>query len=191
MAIQFNKNVKCNSEFVFVEILNNLDELEIGGIVLPTSFRDNDRLAHAKILDVGVKAADEYGIKVGDYVMIDRLATFGHTQPKATLRYNSVICLTNENRSDFSPLKNMIFVIDNEEPDVKNIGGVFVTSSYDSKLHIGKILKTNISPENEFEQNELKVGNEVLLTKGADLVQFENYKMRIYKKDMIICTIKD
>lgn len=189
MAIQFNKNVICNSEFVFVEILDNLDELNVGGIYLPTSFRDNDRLAHAKILDVGEYAANEYGIKVGDYVMIDRLATYGHTLPKATLRYNSVICLTDATRSTFSPLKNMIFVTDNEEPDVKNVGGVFVTSSYDSKLHIGKIINTNISPENEFEKNELTIGSEVLLTKGADLLQVSTQKIRIYKKDMIICKV--
>jgi co-chaperonin GroES (HSP10) len=83
----------------------------------------------------------------------------------------------------------MIFVTDNEEPDVKNVGGVFVTSSYDSKLHIGKIINTNISPENEFEKNELTIGSDVLLTKGADLLQVSTQKIRIYKKDMIICKV--
>ena len=99
--IQFDKKCKCGPEFVCVRILENCDELKVGNIYLPSSSQANSRMAHCIIEDIGYKAAEEYGLNVGDYVLIDRLATFAHTFPVAVLKYNSVIVKTNKDKTDF------------------------------------------------------------------------------------------
>lgn len=115
-TIEFDKKVKCNLEYVAVRIIDNLDDLKVGNIYLPSTASANDRLAFAKIIDVGAKAAEEYGLEIGQYVMFDRLSTFCHTAPVAITRYNNIICLTNEARTEFKPLRGMLFV----EPDNKD-----------------------------------------------------------------------
>ncbi len=182
--IEFDKKVVCNSEFVAVRIIDNQNELKVGNIYLPSTTHTNDRLGFGIIEDVGEKATEEYGIKVGDYVMFDRLSTFAHTAPVALLRYNNVICLTNKENNEFNPLKGMLFVIPDEKENVSKVGNIFVTD-YKDKLNIGTIEKVNISNE------KFLVGDKVMMTKGADVVQIGEKTIYIYKEDMLICKIED
>lgn len=186
-TIEFDKKVVCGPEFVAVRILENCDELQIGSIWLPQSTESNARLAHCKIEALGQKAAEEYGIAVGDYVMIDRLSTFAHTAPVALLKYNNVICKTNADKSDFWPLRNMMFVEPEKKDNVTDVGGVFITN-YAEKLNIGKIWKMNCDAELNL---PFKENDKVLVTKGADIIQLGNIVLHIFKHDMIICRIED
>lgn len=183
----FNKKVQCGNAYVAVRIIENCDELKIGSIYLPQSTEQNTRLAFCKIENIGSEAAEKTGCKEGDYVMIDRLATYGHTSPVACLKFDSVICLTNETKTDFFPLKDMLFVEPDEKEDVSNVNGIFVMN-YAEKLNLGTITKSGIEKSDEY---PFEVGQKVMMTKGADIVTFGEVKVYIYKKDMIICTVQD
>jgi co-chaperonin GroES (HSP10) len=185
--IEFNKKVKCNAEFVSVRIINNQEEVKVGNIYLPSNTHNNDRLALGCIEDVGDKAAEEYGLAVGQYVMFDRLSTFAHTAPIALLRYNNVICFTDENQENFSPLKGMLFVIPKEQNETTQVGNIFVTE-YKDKLNLGTIEKINVTDK---AADLFKVNDTVMLTKGADVIRVNDKVIHIYKEDMIICKIVD
>lgn len=186
-TIEFDKKLTCGPEFVAVRILENCEELKIGSIWLPQSAEANSRLAFAIIENVGSKAAEEYNIKVGDYVMFDRLSTFAHTAPVAVMRYNNVICLTNKDRSEFFPLKNMLFVEMDEKEDITKVNNIYV-KGYADKLHTGTILKMNCEESLNLPFAE---GDKIMLTKGADVVTIGEHTIRIYKHDMIVAKIED
>ena len=184
---EFNKKVDCGSDFFAVRIIENCDTLKIGNIYIPQQAETNTRLAHCVVESVGKTAGEKTGCKVGDYVMIDRLSTYGHTSPVACLKYDSVICKTNEDKSDFFPLKDMMFVEPDEKEGLTNVGGVFV-ANYADKLRLGKVTKVGFEKTDEY---PFEVGQHVMLTRGADVVQFGEVKISIYKKDMIICSVED
>lgn len=187
-TIEFDKKLECGPEFVAVRIIENCEELKIGSIWLPQQAESNSRLARAIIENVGSKAKEEYGLEVGEYVMIDRLSTFAHTAPVAALKYNNVICKTNKDGSDYFPLKNMLFVEPEHHEDMSKVNNIYVPGSYDGKLNLGTIIKMNCDPELNLPFN---VNDKVMMTKGADVVQIGQTKIHIYKHDMIIATIKD
>ena len=183
----FDKKVNCGNDFVAVKIIENCEELKIGSIYLPSTTEQNTRLAFCQVQSIGANAAEKTGCKDGDYVMIDRLATFGHTSPIACLKYDSVICRTNDNKSDFFPLKDMLFVEPDEKEDVSNVNGIFVMN-YADKLNLGTITKSGVERSDSY---PFEVGQKVMMTKGADIVTFGEEKVYIYKKDMIICTVEE
>lgn len=187
-TIDFDKKLICGPEYVAVRIIDNCEELKAGNIWLPQSVGNNSRLAFAKIENVGSKAVEEYGLKAGDYVLIDRLSTFAHTAPVAALKYNNVICKTNEDTTDFWPLKNMVFVEPIKKDSMSKINNIYVPSSYDDKLNIGIITKMNCEKDLNLPFN---VEDKVLLSSGADDVKLGDKNIRIYKYDMIVATIKD
>lgn len=184
-SITFDKKCKCGKEFVCVRILQNCEDLKVGNIWLPSNAEANNRLAHCIIEDVGQKAAEEYGLVVGDYVLIDRLSTFAHTKPVALLKFNNVILKTNKDMTDFWPLKNMVFVEPDKNDGVTMVGNIAV-SNYADKLHTGKILKINCEKDQEFSD-----GDTVLLVKGGDVVKLGTTTLHIYKYDMIVCSFED
>ena len=185
--IEFDKKCKCGAEFVCVRILDNCDSLKVGDIWLPDTSFDNERLAHALVEDVGKDAADKLGIQVGEYVLIDRLATFAHTAPIALLKYDSVIAKADKYNKEYSPLRNQLFVEPDQKDDITDVGGVFV-QNYADRLNIGTITKMNLDVENV---GPFKVGSKVLLVKGGDFVQVGQTHIYIYKHDMLVCTIEE
>lgn len=184
---EFDKKLQCGNDFVAVRIIENCETLKIGNIWLPDRSKANGRLAFCKIEDIGINAKDKTGCKIGDYVMIDRLATFSHTFPVACLKYDSVICIANESNSEFFPLKDMLFVEPDDKNEISKVGNVYLLNPED-KLNLGKITKINFASSDDYPFN---VGDHVMLTRGADEVQFGETKVYIYKKDMIICKIDD
>lgn len=184
---KFDSKCKCGPEFVCVRILENFDDLKAGSIYLPASVGANSRLAHCVIEDIGEKAAEEYGIKTGDYVMIDRLSTFAHTAPIALLKYNNVIFKTNKDRSICTPLRNMLFVKPDTKDGIAEVGGI-VVANYQDKLNIGTITAMNVDEDKHL---PFKVGDKVLVTKGADVVALDGNEIHIFKHDMIICSIEE
>jgi co-chaperonin GroES (HSP10) len=186
-TIKFDKKLKCGNDFVAVTVIDTLDELKIGNIYISDSIAANNRLAFCKVDDVGVNAKDILGIEIGDYVMIDRLATFAWTAPSAALKYDSVICKTNADRTEFWPLKDVLFVEPDTKNDTTNVNGVFVTN-YDKRLNTGTIVKMGFETNDEYPFN---IGDKVMLVKGGDEVNLGKTKLFIYKKDMIVCTITE
>lgn len=185
--IQFDKTLKCGADFVSVKIIENGEQQHYGNIILPDTYEANGRLAFAEVMDVGVNAHEKLGIVVGDYVMIDRLATFAHTAPSAALKYDSVICKANKDKSDFFPLKDTLFVENDQKDETINVGGVYV-QNYADRLNTGTILKVG------FEANEsypFNVGDHVMMVKGGDMIKLSDKVVHIFKKDMIVCTIED
>lgn len=187
-TIDFDKKLVCGPEFVAVRIIDNCEDLKVGNIWLPQSAESNGRLARAVVENVGSKAAEEYGLAVGDIVMIDRLSTFAHTAPVAALKYNNVICKTNIDGTEYFPLKNMLFVEPERKDDMAKVNSIYVPGSYDGKLNLGTITKMNCDEELKL---PFKVGDKVMLTKGADVVQINQTKLYIYKHDMIVATVED
>lgn len=185
--IKFDAKCKCGPEFVCVRIIENSDDLKIGSIYLPGSVGANSRLAHCVIEDVGEKAAEEYGIKVGDYVMIDRLSTFAHTAPVALLKYNNVIVKTDKDMLTYKPLRNMLFVEPDEKDGLTDVGNGIIVQNYQDKLNIGTITDMNVD---EDKKCPFKVGDKVLVTKGADVVEVNGKQIHVFKHDMIICSIE-
>lgn len=185
--MEFNSKVICATDIVCVRILDNADDMNIDGVYVPKSFGFNERLAFAKIESLGPKAKSEYGLEVGDYVMIDRLATFGHTQPIAMLTYNNVICKTDANSSDYFPVKDMIFVKADPKTEEK-INDIYVVHN-EEKIKFGTIVKTNFSEKSDYEKQEFTIGSRIILTKCDDVVYVGEDKLFIYKKENIICKV--
>lgn len=186
-TIKFDKKLKCGNDFVAVTVFDTFNELKVGNIYLSDQIASNSRLAFCKVDDIGEHAKEILGIEVGDYVMIDRLATFAWTAPSAALKYDSVICKTNEDHTEFFPLKDVAFIEPDEKSDTTNVNGVIVTN-YDKRLNTGKITKMGFETSTEYPFN---IGDSVMLVKGGDVIELGSSKLYIYKKDMIICTIEE
>lgn len=183
MAIKLDRKVICGAEFVALRMINKCDNLKIGDIYIPQTSGSNERLGFYLVEDVGTKAKEEYGLNVGDFVLADRLASFGHTEPIAIMRYNNVICKTDQYQSTFSPLRNMLFVKPTNTESITNVNGVYV-QNYAEKLNTGIITACNFDKELNM---PFDVGDEVLLVKGGDHVQLGMAEFFIYKHDMLIC----
>ena len=61
-------------------------------------------------------------------------------------------------------------------------------SGYQDKLNIGTIVKEALEDKEKF---PFEVGQKVIVTKGADVVELGMTKLHIYKQDMIICTVEE
>lgn len=186
-TIHFDKKLTCGSDFVAVRIIDMCDTLKAGNIWLPDVYEANGRLAHCQVLDIGQNAHDKTGVNVGDYVMIDRLATFAWTEPVAALKYDSVIVLSNKDRTDFYPLKDAMFVEPDNHDQITKVGGVYV-SNYEGRMNSGVIRKINFEHTDAY---PFSVGDRVMLIKGGDSVTLGDRQYYIYKKDMIVCVIED
>lgn len=186
-TIEFNKKLTCGNDYVAVEVIDVLNQMKVGNVYLPDSYGANERLAHCKVTDVGERAKEKLGIEAGDYVMIDRLATFAWTAPSAALKYDSVICKTNADKSDFFPLKDTLFVEPDSKDDRTEINGVIVLN-YDKRLNLGTVTKVGFDKCDAY---PFGVGDKVMLVKGGDVVDFSNNTVHIFKKDMIVCTVEE
>ena len=186
-TIQFDKKLKCGNDFVAVRVLDVQNEMKVGNVYLPDTYASNGRLAHCRVEDVGAAAKEKLGIEAGDYVMIDRLATFAWTAPVAALKYDSVICKTDEGKTDFYPLKDMLFVEPDQKDDITEVNGVLVTN-YDARLNTGTITKIGFEKSDEY---PFEVNDKVMLVKGGDEIDLDGSKIYIYKKDMIVCKIEN
>lgn len=186
-TIEFNKKMKCGADFVAVTVLDTTEDLKIGNVYLPDSVGSNGRLAHCRVDDVGTTAAEKLGIKPGDHVLIDRLATFAWTQPKAALKYDSVICLSNEKNTECFPLKDRLFIRPDAKESVTNVGGFYV-KDYERRLNTGTVVKTNFEKTDEY---PFEPGQSVMLVKGGDVIEFGQQTYHSISKDMVVCTLED
>ena len=186
-TIHFDKKLKCGNDFVAVTVIDIQNTSKVGNVYLPDSYMSNGRLAHCKVEDVGKNAKEKLGIEIGDYVMIDRLSTFAWTAPSAALKYDSVICKTNADKTDFFPLKDCLFVEPDEKSNQTEVNGVVVVN-YEKRLNTGVITKTSFEKDDAY---PFGVGDKVMLVKGGDLVEAGESKIYIFKKDMIVCTIQE
>lgn len=189
--MEFNNNVICAKEFIALKIIDNKDDLEFdGGIVVPNSFAENERLAFGEIINIGETAGKQTGLTVGDFVMFDRLSTFGHTKPIATLHYSNVVYKTDIKGELVKPLRNMICVKSLKQSGFVSEHGVYVSSSYSEKLNIGIIIDESYD-EDSYEKTEFPIGTKIILTKGADYVSTgttDSYVL-LYKKEQIVCKV--
>lgn len=186
-TLQFDKKLVCGNDFVAVRVIENCENLKVGNIYLPSTSKANERLAHCQITDIGKHAAEIHGLKTGDYVLIDRLATFAWTAPTAALKYDSVICKTNAENTEHFPLKDTLFVEPDKKDDVTNVNGIYM-AKYADRLNLGTVIKTGFEKSSEY---PFEPGDRVMLVKGGDVVQLDSKVINIYKKDMIVCTVED
>ena len=186
-TIQFDKKLKCGNDFVAVRVIDVQNEVKVGNVYLPDTYAENGRLAHCRVEDVGVTAKEKLGIEIGDYVMIDRLATFAWTAPSAALKYDSVICRTNEDKTEFFPLKDTLFVEPDQKDNMTEVNGLII-ANYDKRLNLGTVTKVGFEKSDEY---PFAPGDKVMLVKGGDLLDTGDVKIHIFKKDMIVCTVED
>ena len=188
--INFDKKVVCGPEYVALREMPKASEIKVGNLVLSNHSMANEKLAHYVIEDIGFVAAKEFGLKVGDYVLADKSASFYHSSPVALFKYTNVILKTNEDRTEFYPLKNSVFVSEDEYD--KSMNG-FVINVNTDKIRTGKIIDMNIS-EDDYNDYPFKVGDHVMLVRTGDFVSMNSktlQKLWIFKPEMLICKLED
>lgn len=190
MAINFDKQVVCNDDFVQLRVIDNLENMDVGGIVLPHTTYSNERLAFGQLLNVGKTAKEKYGISEGEFCLFDRLSTFAWTQPNACTKYDNIICIANESRTEFHPVKNMVFVKPDDAPQVESVGGVYVPPTFTDRLHLGTITDINIDTA-KVTDDIFHVGDRVMLVKGGDVISTGTKDLYIFKYDQLVCKIID
>lgn len=185
-TIHFDKKCIPASEYVVLRVIDRNDNMALGGILISEGSYSNDRLGFYRVEEVGEKAAEEYGLKKGDYVLADRLAQVYKTSPIAVMKYVNVIVRTNADNTQYFPLKNMVFVKD-EKNTTQNVGGILV-NNYSAQVRVGEVVAMNID---DSVRVPFKVGDRVMLSKGGDSFQIGTEHVFIYKHDMIVCVVKD
>lgn len=180
--IYFNKKVKCNATMVALRLIDDGKSVKMDGFVLSEDAEQNNKLGFYQIVEIGSKAAKEYGLKVGDYVLADRLSTFYKSEPICLMEYNNIIVKTNADRSEYLPMKNMVFVKKDEDPSRDD--PFYIPNS----LVTGVITKLNVEESEEF---PFTVGDRILMPKKCDVVSLGSEQMYIYRPDTIICKIED
>ena len=185
--IYFEEKCIPNNDYVVIRIIDDGSEVKAGSIVLAESSFSNEKLAFGKIEAVGKNAAEKYGLESGQYCLFDRLATFYHSAPICIVKYENIIVLTNEDRSKYFPVKGTVFVDETKDEAFENKKGIFVVDTAEDKMHVGKITEMWLSEEDDF---PFKVGDEVMLVKGADHVQLNGRSIFIYKPESIIVKIE-
>jgi len=185
-TVKFDKKCVPASDYVVLKTLDRGDDLNLGGIYLTKSEFANDRLGFYRVEAVGKNSAKEYGIEPGEYVVADRLAQVCKTEPVAVMKYINVIAKTNEANDRFYPLRNMVFVRD-DDGKVDEVGGILV-QNYSKQLRLGTIVSMNIDKDIDV---PYKVGDKVMLVKGGDSFQVGSEHLYIYKHDMIACVVED
>lgn len=178
----FNEECIPNNDYVVIRIVDNAQLLKAGNIILAESSFENEKLAFGKIEAVGKNAAKEYLLKPGQYCLFDRLATFYHTEPICVVKYNNVIVLTNETRSEYTPVGGTLFV-EEIKSAYDNKKGVFVSTADENQLHVGIITQMNLHQDSDF---PFVVGDKVMLTKGADHVKLGTKMIFVYKPESVI-----
>jgi co-chaperonin GroES (HSP10) len=159
------------------------------GIIIPESAEINHRLGLYEVLSVGDEAAEEYGLKEGDYVYADRLSVFYDTSPICVMKFENIICLTDEKGVSLFPLKNMVFVDEIKKDDVyaDEDSPLFIASKT-QYVPIGIITEINIDKK---KYPYIHVGDKIIMTQGADQCHIKGKHFRIYKPDMIIATVDE
>lgn len=184
-TVFFDEKCIPNNDYVVIRIIDNAELLKAGNIILSETAFENSKLAFGRIEAVGKNAAKEYLLKPGQYCLFDRLSTFYHTEPICVVKYNNVIVLTNHNRSEYYPVGGTIFV-DETKKTYQDKKGVFVCATAEDQIHTGKIVQMNLREEDDF---PFSIGDEVMLTKGADHVKMGTKTLFIYKPESIIVRI--
>ena len=184
-TMRFDRKCVPAADYVVLRVLDRGDDLDMGGIYLTEGEYANDRLGFYRVEAVGGHAAAEYGLKEGDYVVADRLAQVCKTEPVAVMKYVNVIARTNETNDRFFPLRNMVFVKD-DDGSVDDVGGILV-SNYSKQLRLGKVVDMNLDPDVEV---PYRVGDQVMLVRGGDSFQVGSEHIWIYKHDMIACMVE-
>jgi co-chaperonin GroES (HSP10) len=188
MAATINFNKKCipATDYVVLRVIDRNDNMKMGGILLSKNNFSNERLGFYQVEEVGENAHNEYGLEKGDYVVADRLAQCYPTEPICVMKYVNVIAKTNKDNSQYSPLKNMVFVKD-EVNTTQNINGILV-NNYNKSLKIGEVVSMNISDDITV---PYKKGDKVMLSKGGDSFQIGTEHVYIYKYDMIVAKVEE
>jgi co-chaperonin GroES (HSP10) len=185
-TIHFDRKCVPASEYVVLRVIDRNDSMCLGGILVAEGAYSNNRLGFYQVEEVGEKAAEEYGLKRGDYVLADRLAQVYKTAPISVMKYINVIARTNADNTQYSPLKNMVFVKD-EKNSTQNVGGILV-SNYSAQVKVGEVVAMNIDDSIRI---PFKKGDKVMLSKGGDSFQIGTEHVYIYKYDMIVCVVKE
>lgn len=185
-TIEFNEKCVPAPDYVVLRVIDRNDNFDIGGILMPSSSFSNERVGFYQVVDVGSNAAREYGLKIGDYVVADRLAQCYKTRPIAVMKYTNVIARTDEKNMTFSPLRNMVFVKDDPHK-ATDVGGILV-NNYNKQLNIGEVVAMNVDKDIEV---PFKVGDNVMISKGGDTFQIGTLHIFIYKYDMIVCKVEN
>jgi len=180
--------IKVTEKKVALKILDKGIERTEGGIIIPEKAEINSRLGHYEVIDVSTFANKEYGIDKGDYVYADRLSVFYDTSPVCIMNYENIICKSDKDGKELSPLKNMIFVEEERKDDVYKENNIFIASTT-YHLPIGVITKMDLD-ETWTNALQLEIGDKIVLTTGADICTIKGQKFRIYKPDMLIAKVE-
>ena len=182
---QFDKECIPNIDNVVLRIIDNAknEVLDDSGFILSESAFSNSKLSLCIVEAVGKTADEKYGIKVGDYVLADRLASFYHTSPVCIMNYDNVIVKTNKDRSEIHPLKNLIFV---EKLVEKEEDGFIVNATDDFKIRFGRIIEINVDGV-DF---PFAVGDKVIINRGArEEINFKGKSILVYKPENIVAKV--
>ena len=184
MKTKFDEQVICGQDYVALREINPGDKIDVNGFVITNSVMQNDKLGVYKVESIGDWASVNSGVKVGDIVYADRLASFYHSSPVALMEIKNVIAkCSSEKAEDILPLRNTIIVEECEQQQ-EDMGGFYVASNSP---------RTGIIRDMDIEETRtgypFKIGDRVMLAKGGDFVAAGGKKLFIFTPDKIICKI--
>lgn len=179
----FDEPTKAVGEFVCLKTLDIGNNGKFKGFLIDNKSRNNDRLGLYEVISVGDKAYQEYGIEPGMKVYADRLACIGWQKAYPVIKYNSIIYIDSTTNDDLeiTPVKGTLMVVDDKTEKYVDYKGFKILET--NSLKCGLVIAKNI------ENSEYEVGDRVILTSGADVINTSKYTVRIYKEDMLIAKV--
>jgi co-chaperonin GroES (HSP10) len=168
------------SRKVVLRMIDNGVTRLAGNILIPESAEMNNRMGQYRVEDYSDKAHDEYGMVSDDIVLADRLSVYYDTNPICVLDFENIICGIDGDDEPY-PFKDMVFVKVMTAINRVN-GGIMLSDMSNSELPLGKVVAS--SSEN------IKVGDFIPLSQGADKVTILGEHLSIYKDEMIIATVE-
>jgi len=133
-----------------------------GGFVLAEGTLGNSRTGFFMVEEVGSEAFNHTGLKHGDYVYADRLASHYHTSPVCVMKWDNVLLCSDANKSIIKSMPGWALLIEVKEERT----GFFVSENKTIRHGIIKFINPAITADKEY---PFKVGDDVMITSKCDV----------------------
>jgi len=108
------------------------NDITMGGIIVPTISMRNNRLKEYEVVDIGYTAKEKLKIDKGVRVSADVLARYYDSFPYSVIRWDSIICLRDENHKPHPLPGFAMFEVIKPQDETK--GGVIVVTDIQARM---------------------------------------------------------
>ena len=146
-------------------VLRELEKANVskGGFYLSDDALKNARSGFCVVEAVGSVAFDKTKLKRGDYVYADRLASYYHTEPIMVMKWDNILLLTDENKSNLSTMPGWVLMTMAKEESA------FVLATEDASSVRHGIVKSINYGDTKIENCPFSAGDDVLITRQCDI----------------------